>query len=1255
MASINQIRSKLLELEGGAFQRLCDDWLHRKGYENINAIGMMQATNKVVQGTPDSLILQENGTYIFSEYSSQKKNLASKFEDDINKCLDETKTGVAIKSISEIILCHLAKLSTDEINRLTQLCKSNSIKLTLYGVDPIALSIQSTYPRLSELYLDLPLDTGQLLEPDDFVDRYGSNNLTTPISNDLLFQDEKISQCVSLLKKENLLIVSGPAGVGKTIFCVNLARRCKEINPGLRVYCIFDKGADLYNDITSYLSEPGDYLIFIDDANRLDNRIDYLFHYLNEKAQNRTFKIIATVRDYARGDLVERAKSFSKVKELSMAPLTDKQIKELIEKLFEIKNHEYQERIIDISGGNPRLAIMASKVATESQQIASIANVASLYDDYFGNNASVKDIISNEHLMRIACAISFYRKVDKENEEQSNMINGVFGVDHSGFWEGVKTLHKNEIVDLYEEEVVKISDQVLSTYLFYISVFKDEIIPFYKLVEFFYPSQKQRIIDSLNPVINSFDHKVVISKIRSQVIDVFNALRVNNQVNALSFLNSFWFALPTESLSYSKELIDGVQEEEIDWESQVFEKKNNNSCKDQIISLLTKFRFYGESELNISLDLMLNYIERTSEPLESVIHSLTEKYNFKLDDLKYGYPVQKLVIDKLFDLMDDGNNYLFTRLFILSAKEYLAVERREHSSKGMSINVLTFCLTPDEYIIPIREKIFAGISRILNNEKCMEPVNDLLKTYANQIPFNGGEMARSDLPALDKYVVKMLDNKNTCHCLFVDDLIDKLKSVEISYPEDWGTEFQNSSLEISNLLLEDRIERRMLEMSCEDYKNYRKEQISSYLSEKNLDEVNDFFDQCRSLYGSLTGRERDYSLADGLQLVFTVLAETHPDDFINILSSYLKHDDVFSLNPHSVIKFLLQNHGAQEVFDFLDSKSFKWKDFWKTCWYSQLSEKDVNEELVESFLSHLKSINLNCMPLSLDFLERYQVAGKNIYARTAHILIDRSDEDIGFIRPLSSLFNIHNDSFGKWMELFNGDTALLIKSYLLSFRQGTHFDYSGKCLNILMDYDKGLLTKVVDAIYEREKYPSSHTSMPDLKFLWERSSFYEDVDSYAKHIFEKEKNSYGFIRGSIFTQLFTKEKGAEEAVEIVANKQNFLKKAISESIDDIDYVCFIFEASTYMPDSLRIELIVHFLSLNQGIDSFKRINYELTTTVWSGSRVPYIEKEKSFLMEVLPHLNTIELLDHKSYVEQEIESKNRAIAYEKKRDFLRGI
>ena len=48
----------------------------------------------------------------------------------------------------------------------------------------------------------------------------------------------------------------------------------------------------------------------------------------------------------------------------------------------------------------------------------------------------------------------------------------------------------------------------------------------------------------------------------------------------------------------------------------------------------------------------------------------------------------------------------------------------------------------------------------------------------------------------------------------------------------------------------------------------------------------------------------------------------------------------------------------------------------------------------------------------------------------------------------------------------------------------------------------------------------------------------------------------------------------------------------------------------------------------------------------------HIEKEKNFLMKILPHLNSIDLLDHKSYVVEQIEGKDSAIEYEKKRDFL---
>jgi hypothetical protein len=146
MNATNQIRAKLLELEGGIFQRLCDDWLHRKGYDNINAIGMMQSTDRVTKGTPDCLFIQPDGFYVFSEYTVQQNRLAIKLEDDINKCFDEQKTGIKSEKISEIIICYLGKLSTHEINHLTSLCQKRNTRLSLNGLDSMSLSIQNCYP-----------------------------------------------------------------------------------------------------------------------------------------------------------------------------------------------------------------------------------------------------------------------------------------------------------------------------------------------------------------------------------------------------------------------------------------------------------------------------------------------------------------------------------------------------------------------------------------------------------------------------------------------------------------------------------------------------------------------------------------------------------------------------------------------------------------------------------------------------------------------------------------------------------------------------------------------------------------------------------------------------------------------------------------------------------------------------------------------------------------------------------------------------
>jgi hypothetical protein len=129
MSKINQIQYALKELDGGAFQKLADQYLHRKGLKEIHSSGSVAGSNKVRKGTPDSFFLTDDGKYIFCEFTTQQSKVFEKFSDDIAKCLDKEKTGIDLSKIKEIVLCCTSDLSAKELNNLHEQCGKSGINL----------------------------------------------------------------------------------------------------------------------------------------------------------------------------------------------------------------------------------------------------------------------------------------------------------------------------------------------------------------------------------------------------------------------------------------------------------------------------------------------------------------------------------------------------------------------------------------------------------------------------------------------------------------------------------------------------------------------------------------------------------------------------------------------------------------------------------------------------------------------------------------------------------------------------------------------------------------------------------------------------------------------------------------------------------------------------------------------------------------------------------------------------------------------
>ena len=60
MAKLTDIKYRIDQLDGGAFQNLCDAYLSCRGYGTGYSLGMNTGTDKTAKGNPDTYFLTTN-------------------------------------------------------------------------------------------------------------------------------------------------------------------------------------------------------------------------------------------------------------------------------------------------------------------------------------------------------------------------------------------------------------------------------------------------------------------------------------------------------------------------------------------------------------------------------------------------------------------------------------------------------------------------------------------------------------------------------------------------------------------------------------------------------------------------------------------------------------------------------------------------------------------------------------------------------------------------------------------------------------------------------------------------------------------------------------------------------------------------------------------------------------------------------------------------------------------------------------------
>lgn len=134
------------------------------------------------------------------------------------------------------------------------------------------------------------------------------------------------------------MILTGAAGVGKSRLALQYAKN-HSVTHKETLLCIRDNALPIYEDLPQFISLPGDYFIFVDDANELSG-LKYVIQYATGTFAGIRVKLLLTVRDYAIKKVTEDISKIVPFQNIHIPAFSDEEIKGIVKKHYGIHDAE---------------------------------------------------------------------------------------------------------------------------------------------------------------------------------------------------------------------------------------------------------------------------------------------------------------------------------------------------------------------------------------------------------------------------------------------------------------------------------------------------------------------------------------------------------------------------------------------------------------------------------------------------------------------------------------------------------------------------------------------------------------------------------------------------------------------------------------------------------------------------------------------------------------------------------------------------
>lgn len=1195
---LKDLENKICNLDQASFQILCDQIFNEMEY-SIKPYGTVEGETKTRKGTPDSYSIIED-TCVFFEYTTQKNNLLNKIIKDIYKCIKKSQNFKQIK-LSKIVYClNHNNIDPSIIDQAISICAEHNIIFKLFSANNL-ISFLLKHKQIIKNVLGMNVSDFGIKTLNEFV-KYSKKFNGVDHSNILCGRDEEKKSLVDAINSNNVVVVYGNPGVGKSILLVKAVEKI-----GIHCLCMKSNAADFIDEILSSVNDSCEHIIFFDDVNEVP-----LFKIFLESFDADLFsrlKIVCTVRNYALNGVKNILFNFKDINcsFLKIEKISDETIKEILKRNLNINSEEWLDRISYLSKGNPRLALMAGEVA-KRDGVKKLIDSKSVMIEYFGivNNDQIKEILDDYY--DVLGVIAFLKRIDITNLESIDKILELCQVTKKRISDLLPILNSAELIDIYEDRVIQIQDQNFSDYIVEIAFFERKICKLSDLLIQLIKTNRKNVIECLNILLNIYSSSEIHNYIETEVKEAWKILEEAKSPLIDTFVLSLYIFNVDKSIDYISDKISSkykkycgdVQRFEKCYDHNdyigvlyhLYEYNNNplalslifefldyedirNYCFEELkkISILKPKMFVGEKIINDAIFSLLNYRGKNwFNPVVSSIICDALKYNFEFNtqstdrkilysyfEIKDNYPGIKEYRTKLWKLatyLDDQYKYKLLNNFVMQC--FYSDETKD---------IFKNDLTNMNYLL-------STISHVCNSKE-----KNLKVSFSSRI--SGTDISLNDF--------KIHSNDNLDLCLIILDPRDK-------------------------------------RLTYDERKIKHNDQILKIASTANVSDLKKVFKVCNEC---LIDRNNYWKVSEFIVFLFKHLPKDLLYDIYNEKQYFLSLNKLIKIN---LVSSLCNGTNAIELIKSLkESDDVDYLDC-AISLFNRLDVSEVNEELSLAFeemiKSDLDSFEQSNASRSASTIAKLLGFGNRFVSCVKHIYSKKDSNVSKVISWLSLLFNEYAFDIEKVVDLFYKEKQLILLENILLLFEKQKVDlyelkdcfykicsldtkFLSKCINLHIDYKNNFSNEIFKGLWsQKESFMFADIIFDAITDESHQFSFHSLTARGILVSDDERSNNEAFIKWSIEK---IKKINNEKSILILCN---YISRCSVEQCKEF-YECLI---AKELPLNLFYEIL--------GYPS----DYS-----WSGSEVNAVTskiKRAEQIESIIP--STLEYIKYKKYVKDYI-------------------